>query len=429
MTFEPQKQIGKYAIVREIGAGATSRVYLARDPFAERDVAIKVFLFEEHADPVAERMAHKAFLTESSLAGKLNHPHIVDIYDAVIEPHYSYLVMEYVPGVTLEAHSDVTSLLPPKKVVEIIFKCIRALEYAFQHGVIHRDMKPGNILLSERGEAKVADFGASFQQRKDFEITQITGVGSPAYMSPEQIRMENLTQQTDIYSLGVVMYRLLTGRLPFQVSSHAGLAYAILNAEPPRPATLRPELPALLDDIVMRAMRKDLSERYRSWLDFGKDLGQAFMNLRLAGESVSDSEKFNKLRDMPFFQDFGDVALWEVLRIASWKTIEAGTSIVKEGERADSFYLLVDGEARVTLQGNALNALKPGDCFGDLLYFTGRSEPRTTTVAAIGQISVIEINARALRTATDAVQAAFNKASVRVLVHRLDQTSLRLAKR
>src|SRR2546425_8135417 len=104
MTFEPQKQIGKYAIVREIGAGATSRVYLARDPFAERDVAIKVFLFEEHADPVAERMAHKAFLTESSLAGKLNHPHIVDIYDAVIEPHYSYLVMEYVPGVTLEAH-------------------------------------------------------------------------------------------------------------------------------------------------------------------------------------------------------------------------------------------------------------------------------------------------------------------------------------
>ena len=429
MTFEPQKQIGKYAIVREIGAGATSRVYLARDPFAERDLAIKVFLFEEHADPVAERMAHKAFLTESSLAGKLNHPHIVDIYDAVIEPHYSYLVMEYVPGVTLEAHSDVTSLLPPKKVVEIIFKCIRALEYAFQHGVIHRDMKPGNILLSERGEAKVADFGASFQHRKDFETTQLSGVGSPAYMSPEQIRMEDLTQQTDIYSLGVVMYRLLTGRLPFQGSSHAGLAYAILNAEAPRPATLRPELPALLDDIVMRAMRKDLSERYRSWLDFGKDLGQAFMNLRLAGESVSDSEKFNKLRDMRFFEDFGDVALWEVLRIASWKTIEAGTSIVKEGERADSFYLLVDGEASVTLQGNALNTLKPGDCFGDLLYFTGRAEPRTTTVAAVGQISAIEINAQALRTATDAVQAAFNKASVRVLVHRLDQTNLRLAKR
>ena len=100
--------------------------------------------------------------------------------------------------------------------VEIIFKCIRALEYAFQHGVIHRDIKPGNILLSQSGETKVSDFGASFQQRPGMDTTQITGVGSPAYMSPEQIRMETLNQQTDIYSLGVTMYRLLTGRLPFE---------------------------------------------------------------------------------------------------------------------------------------------------------------------------------------------------------------------
>src|SRR5437879_11495639 len=190
-----------------------------------------------------------------------------------MEDHHSYLLMDYVPGVTLEAHSDVTSLLPPKKGVEIIFKCIRALEYAFQHGVIHREMKPGNILLSERGEAKVADFGASFQHRKDFETTQLSGVGSPAYMSPEQIRMENLTQQTDIYSLGVVMYRLLTGRLPFQVARHAGLAYAILNAQPPPAATPRPELPALLAETGRRPMRRDLSERSRAWRGCGQDRG------------------------------------------------------------------------------------------------------------------------------------------------------------
>src|SRR5437879_12960220 len=147
-----------------------------------------------------------------------------------MEDHYSYLAMEYVPGVTLEAHSDVTSLLPPKKVVEIIFKCVRALEYAFQHGVIHRDIKPGNILLSENGDTKVSDFGASFQQRHGQETTQITGVGSPAYMSPEQIRMEDLTHQTDIYSLGVVMYRLLTGRLPYEANTQAGLSYAILKS-------------------------------------------------------------------------------------------------------------------------------------------------------------------------------------------------------
>jgi serine/threonine protein kinase len=429
MKFELQEHIGKYPVVREIGSGATSRVYLARDPFAERDVAVKVFLFTEQVDPQTERMMHKAFLAEASLAGKMNHPHIVDIFDAVAEPDHSYLVMEYVPGTTLEAHSDVSTLLPLNKVVEIIFKCIRALEYAFQHGVIHRDIKPGNIMLSENGETKVGDFGASFQQRHGSETTQISGIGSPAYMSPEQIRMETLNHQTDIYSLGVVMYRLLTGRLPFDASSQAGLTYAILNTQPARPKMLRPDLPPLLDEIVMKAIRREPGERYKSWLDFGKDLSQAFMNLRMAGESVSDSEKFNKLRDMPFFQDFGDVALWEVVRVGSWKSIPSETVVIREGEQGESFYLLIEGEVGVTLLGRPLNTIKPGGCFGEILYFTGNSGRRTTTIVATEQITVIEIKAEALRAATDACQVGFNKAFMRVLVDRLSQANLKLAKR
>jgi len=429
MKFELQEHIGKYPVVREIGSGATSRVYLARDTFAERDVAVKVFLFTDQVDPQTERMMHKAFLAEASLAGKLNHPHIVDIFDAVAEPDHSYLVMEYVAGATLEAHSDVSTLLPLNKVVEIIFKCIRALEYAFQHGVIHRDIKPGNIMLSAQGETKVGDFGASFQQRHGSETTQISGIGSPAYMSPEQIRMETLNHQTDIYSLGVVMYRLLTGRLPFDASSQAGLTYAILNTQPARPIMLRPDLPPLLDEIVMKAIRREPGERYKSWLDFGKDLSQAFMNLRMAGESASDSEKFNKLRDMPFFQDFGDVALWEVVRIGSWKTIPSDKVIMREGEQGESFYLLIEGEVGVTLLGKPLNTIKPGGCFGEILYFTGNSGRRTTTIVATEQITVIEIKAEALRAATDACQVGFNKAFMRVLVDRLSQANLKLAKR
>jgi len=429
LKFELQEHIGKYPVIREIGSGATSRVYLARDPFAERDVAIKVFLFDSQIDPQTERMMHKAFLAEASLAGKLNHPHIVDIFDAVAEPDHSYLVMEYVPGTTLEAHSDVTSLLPLNKVVEIIFKCIRALEYAFQHGVIHRDIKPGNILLSATGETKVGDFGASFQQRHGVETTQITGIGSPAYMSPEQVRMETLDHQTDIYSLGVVMYRLLTGRLPFDASSQAGLHYAILNTQPQRPIMLRPDLPPLLDEIVMKAIQKDPARRYRSWLEFGKDLSQAFVNLRLTGESASDSEKFNKLRNMEFFQDFGDVALWETTRIGSWKTLPADQIIIKEGESGDSAYLLIEGAVGVTLLGKPLNTLKPGACFGEVLYFTGATGRRTTTIVSVSQITVLEIKADALRAATDACQVAFNKAFMRVLIERLTQANLKLAKR
>ena len=429
MKFELLEHLGKYPIVREIGSGATSRVYLARDTFADREVAIKVFLFDENVNPQTERMMHKAFLAEAALAGKLSHPHIVEILDAVAEPEHSYLVMEFVPGTTLEAHADVTNLLPLNKVVEIIFKCIRALEYAFQHGVIHRDIKPGNILLSKSGDTKVSDFGASFQQRRDQDTTQLTGVGSPAYMSPEQIRTEDVTHQTDIYSLGVVMYRLLTGRLPYEANTQAGLSYAILNTPPSRPATLRPDLPPLLDEIVMKAIEKDTAARYKTWLDFGKDLSQAFTTLRLSGASVSDSEKFNGLRDMPFFEDFDDVALWEVVRIGSWKTIGSGTVIIREADQGESFFLLVGGEVGVTLLGKQLNVIKPGGCFGEILYFTGRMGRRTTTITALGEVTVMEIKADALRVATDACQVGFNKAFMRVLVERLTQANLRLAGR
>ncbi|HYL88814.1 MAG TPA: serine/threonine-protein kinase [Burkholderiales bacterium] len=418
--------IGKYPVTREIGAGATSKVYLARDPFANRDVAIKVFQFDKQADAQEERMVHKSFVAEASLAGKLNHPHIVDIFDAVVEPDRSYLVMEYVPGTTLEAYAEQDKLLPVTKVVEIVFKCIRALEYACRHGIIHRDIKPANILLSAAGETKVSDFGASFQQKLT-HTTQISDVGSPAYMSPEQIRGETLTHQTDIYSLGVTMYKLLTGRLPFAAGSQVALTYAILNTEAVRPAKVRPELPGLLDAVVMKAMEKDLAARYPSWLEFGRDLGQAFASLRLAGATVSDSEKFTRLRDCPFFEDFNDVALWELIRIGTWKPIAAPSVLIREGEAGDDFYFLVDGEVDVTLGGKSLATVKAGRCFGELLYFADRAQRRTTTVASRGPITVMQIKGEAMRAASDACQSAFNKACMRVLIERLVYSNERLA--
>jgi hypothetical protein len=248
-------------------------------------------------------------------------------------------------------------------------------------------------------------------------------------MSPEQVRMEDVTHQTDIYSLGVVMYRLLTGRLPYEANTQAALTYAILNSVPARPVTLRPDLSPLLDGIVMKAIEKDPADRYRTWLEFGKDLSQAFTTLRLSGASASDSERFNQLRDMGFFDDFDDVALWEVVRIGRWQSIEAGTAIIKEADQGDSFYILVEGEVGVTLLGKQLNVIKPGGCFGEILYFTGKLGRRTTTITATGAVTVMEIKADALRVATDACQVGFNKAFMRVLVERLTQANLRLAGR
>jgi serine/threonine protein kinase len=429
MKFELEWRIGKYPITREIGRGATSRVYLGRDPFADRDVAIKVFFFEESVSEQTAKLLRKGFLAEAALAGRLNHPHIVGIYDAVSEPEYSYIVMEYVKGTTLETYAEIDNLLPLSKVVEVIFKCIRALDYAFQMGVIHRDIKPGNILYSPEGEIKVSDFGASFQEALAQDTTQLTGIGSPAYMSPEQIRLEEVTHQTDIYSLGVVMYKMLTGRLPFNASNQLSLTYEILNVAPPVPSQLRPELPALLDEICLKAMRKNAGERYDTWIDFGKDLSKAFSALRLAGETISDSAKFNELRTLAFFEDFDDVTLWEALRISAWRNIPKKTVIIREGDSGESFYLLVEGEVDVSIGGTSINTVRRGGCFGELLYFSDKVAHRTTTITATTDITVVEIKTIALKVASSACQVSFQKAFMRVLIDRLTQANAKLATR
>jgi len=429
MKFELEWRIGKYPITQEIGRGATSRVYLGRDPFADRDVAIKVFFFEESVSEQTAKLLRKGFLAEAALAGRLNHPHIVAIYDAVSEPEYSYIVMEYVKGTTLETYAEIDSLLPLSKLVEVIFKCIRALDFAFQLGVIHRDIKPGNILYGPEGDIKVSDFGASFQEALAQDTTQLTGIGSPAYMSPEQIRLEEVTHRTDIYSLGVVMYKLLTGRLPFNASNQLSLTYEILNVVPPPPSQLRPELPELLDEICLKAMQKNPADRYETWIEFGKDLSKAFTALRLAGETISDSAKFNELRSLVFFEDFDDVTLWEALRISTWRTIPTKTVIIREGDSGESFYLIVEGEVDVSVHTKSINSVRRGGCFGELLYFSDKVAHRTTTITSITDLTVVEIKTIALKVASSACQVSFQKAFMRVLIDRLTQTNAKLAAR
>jgi serine/threonine protein kinase len=375
------------------------------------------------------KLLRKGFLAEAALAGRLNHPHICAIYDAVSEPEYSYIVMEYVKGTTLETYTEIDSLLPLSKVVEVIFKCIRALDFAFQLGVIHRDIKPGNILYGPEGDIKVSDFGASFQEALAQDTTQLTGIGSPAYMSPEQIRLEEVTHRTDIYSLGVVMYKLLTGRLPFNASNQLSLTYEILNVVPPPPSQLRPELPELLDEICLKAMQKNPADRYGTWIDFGKDLSKAFTALRLAGETISDSAKFNELRTLVFFEDFDDVTLWEALRISTWRTIPAKTKIIKEGDSGESFYLIVEGEVDVSVQAKSINSVRRGGCFGELLYFSDKVAHRTTTITSITDLTVVEIKTIALKVASSACQVSFQKAFMRVLIDRLTQANSKLAAR
>jgi len=419
------QKIGKYEILRELGKGATSEVYLANDPFAARQVAVKVVKQEALVDKEHGKRFQKLFLTEASLAGKLQHPHIVAIYDAEANDDGSYIVMEYVEGGTLEPFCRVDGLLPVARIIEIVFKCSKALDFAHRHGIIHRDIKPANILMTGGSDIKISDFGAALSLAS--ETTQVTGVGSPAYMSPEQVRDQQLSHQTDIFSLGVVLYQLLTGRLPFKATNNFSMVYQIINVDPPPPSMHRPDIPAAVDVITKKSLQKSLDKRYQSWAEFSADLASTFVDLQNTTEVVPETEKFNTLRGLAFFRNFSDVDLWQVVRISTWSRHPAGTTVIRQGDAGKSFFILASGEVRVTKSEKLLNVLKAGECFGEMSYLGTKDFQRTATVVAVDDITMIEIADEALSQSTESCRNRFNAAFLDLLVARLESANIRVS--
>ncbi len=418
------KVIGKYRLERELGTGATSTVYLAVDTFSQQRVAIKLFDTESLRATNRAKIYRKLLLTEASLAGKLSHPHIVKILDAVMEGDINYMVMEYIEGETLERLAEVDHLLPISTIAEILYKCCKALEYAQFQGVIHRDIKPANIMLQGESAIKITDFGAAAIQS---ETTQVTGIGSPAYMSPEQVKELRLTHQTDIYSLGVVMYRLLTGKLPFDASNNASMIYQIINIEPPLPSTFRPEVPRELDVIVRRAMEKDTALRYQTWDEFAIDLVGFFNHAATPKAAIYDTEKFDSLRSLTFFKNFSDVELWEVLRLSEWRKVAESEYLLREGDGGRSFYILAQGTVRVLKQGRLLSLLHRGDCFGEMAHLTEGEHKRNTDVVAKSPVTLIEIDPDVLQQASSNCRFQFADAFLRMLVKRLALANTRIS--
>jgi serine/threonine protein kinase len=421
-------RIGKYPVLRQLGRGATSEVYLCNDPFNARDVAVKLAFNEAFQHPERGRLYRKLFLTEASLAGKLQHPHICEIYDAVAEENQHYIVMEYVAGGTLEKFCRTDGLLPVDSAVEIAFKCTRALEFAHRLGIIHRDIKPANILYTGETDVKLSDFGAALIASGD--TTQVSAVGSPAYMSPEQVREQALDHRTDIYSMGVVLYHLLTGRLPFQAANNFSLIYQITSVEPEAPSAYRPEISPAVDAIVRQAMQKDADKRYRSWEQFSLDLANAFREHRQDAErakAFADTEKFETLRALPFFEAFSDAELWEVARISAGRRAAAGELLMKEGEPGDFFCILARGQVKVTRKGKLLNLLRAGEPFGEMAYLTPRSQTRGADVTVMSEADIISVPTERLAQASDGCRHKFDRAFMGILVERLSMANLRLS--
>jgi serine/threonine protein kinase len=280
------ERLGKFEIKRRLGRGATSHVFQAFDPFRDHDVAIKVLdpsVFEESE---SDNMAKTGFMVEASLVGKLDHPHIARIFDVVAEAKNHYVVMEYVDGGTLEKYCQPGSLMDVDSAVDVIFKCGKALEYVSQIGLVHRDIKPANILLAGDTDVKLTDFGAA--QSRNVSSSHHIKVGSPYFMSPEQIEDGAIDFRSDIYSLAVVLYQLLTGKRVFEASSMGGLLKMISSIPPDPPSRYVPGLPKRLDEVVMRALEKRPGDRHASWGKFLEELGATHL---ADGQTVSSKAR------------------------------------------------------------------------------------------------------------------------------------------
>jgi len=279
------RKIGRYRIISELGRGAMGVVYKAEDPNLDRVVALKTIILEKDAEGRAEY--HKRFFLEAKAAGKLQHPNIVTVFDFGEVDDVAYLAMELLEGTDLRKRVQ-QGPLPPAEAIEIGCQMAEALAYAHGRGIVHRDIKPANIMLPDRGAAKIMDFGLARMRVADHKTSTGIVLGTPRYMSPEQISGQPVDQRSDIFSLGIVLWEILTGRRLFSGSEMAQVSHSITYDEHEPPTRVNPDLPAMLDFVVARALKKDPAVRYQDASEMAADLHTCLAELR--GREASQEE-------------------------------------------------------------------------------------------------------------------------------------------
>lgn len=420
-------QIGKYRVLRRLGDGATSEVFLCHDDFNQRPVAIKRVRHLPEGDPMGGRYSERFFAAEAALVGRLQHPNVVQILDAVPDPAQPYLVMEYVAGGTLREWCRADQLLPLDVVIELGFKCAMALGYVFRQGLIHRDVKPANLLtvLDAAGQVadiKVSDFGSVLNMSAD--VTQVHRVGSLAYMSPEQLDGSALDARADMYSLGAVLYHLIAGRPPFEAPSQSSLMHQIYHLDPPPLTAMRPGVAAEVEAVVLRALAKRPEGRFGDWDEFARALSALVAGHHVPRgqlQQVLDSERFTLLRSLDFFTDFGDVELWEVVRRARWERHGFGHALYRKGEVGQTFHILAQGGVDVFRDGEKVTHLGTGTSVGEMAYLAPSPELRrhSADLVVTEATTTISFTPETMAQLSPGCRHRFDAAFIRVLVRRL----------
>lgn len=419
-------QIGKYRVLGKLGEGATSEVFLCHDEFLDRDVAVKRVRAAAVGDGLEGRFSERFFAAEAALVGRLKHPNVVQIYDAVVEPDEAYLVMEYVAGNTLRPYCRADQLLSLELIVELGFKCAMALGYVYRQGLIHRDVKPANLLVTLTSgsitDVKISDFGSVLNLASD--VTQVYRVGSLAYMSPEQLDGAALDCRADIYSLGAVLYHLIAGRPLFDAQVQSAMMHQIYHQQPAALNALRSGVAPTVDAVIQRALAKEPSFRYRDWDEFAQALSGLITHQHVPRgqlQGVLDSERFNLLRSLDFFAAFGDVELWEVVHRAKWQRYDFGHAVYRKGEEGCSFHIIAKGELEVFRDGQKVAQLGAGTSVGEMAYLAPSPDLRkhSTDVIVTETATTISFTPETLAQVSPGCRHHFDEAFIRVLVRRL----------
>jgi tRNA A-37 threonylcarbamoyl transferase component Bud32 len=407
-------KIGNYEIMGVLGRGQSATIYLGRELFPAREVAIKMYDPHQFGDDT--KLFRSLFLKETLLAKKLTHPGITQIYDAAADDERAYIVMEYMKEGSLDRFCTPEGLLKPERVAHVLERVCDALSYAHAHGIIHRDLKPANILMGADGEAKVADFGVAFTNLA-FDSTRNMRVGSPAYMAPEQLEGKPATLRSDVYALGIMMYKMLVGALPFPPDTPAALATRIMLGNLSPPSAARPGLPPVFDAIFRRATARDSNLRYGTYEEFASDLRTV---TEPEVQTLTEAERIaSMLKPLPFFQDFDAATLAEAASMARCFDVRAGNQLVGEEDPGYSFFVLVRGQMRMTRRGTLLAIRGAGESIAEISFLRRSGARRFTTAAAVTDCTIVEFDPDVLWLASPECMKQFHLAFLRSLADRL----------
>ncbi|MDJ0880321.1 MAG: serine/threonine-protein kinase [Gammaproteobacteria bacterium] len=417
------KKISKYLIKRTIGKGSMGVVYEAYDPFVQRPVAIKLAHEFDGVNAQQAQQMREGFFGEVYSAGRMHHPSVTAVYDAGQQDKWNYIVMEYVDGETLQEYVTGDRVLNTNQIIDVMYQCAKGLDYVHRQGVIHRDLKPGNIMLSIEGEVKIMDFSIAHFDMGDSEVSQVQG--SPMYLPPEQLTEEKiLVEQSDIYSLGAVMYALLARRPLFKASNLESLMYQITNLEPDPLSVLRPDVPQQVIDICEKCLKKKIDDRYESAQQLATELSKAYGRLRGVGQRIDMKEKWATLRYLKFFKDFSDEQITEVVDASEWYDYKKGELIVSEGEIETSFYIITKGGVEVMKEDVVIGRMYQGDCFGEIAFIT--REPRQASIRARTDVSLMVVSGTLLEKASVETQLQYYRIFLENLIARLSSATAQL---